>query len=148
MTRVGATLALIAVASVACAAAAGSGSAAASTPHHYTQFESPSRNIGCTLLGGLARCDILARSWSPPQRPASCPHIVDFGQGLMVATRGAARFVCAGDTAADPRAPILPYGQIDIVGALQCSSAFAGMTCRSSRTGHGFFISRQRYSIF
>ena len=136
---------LVATVAAALVTAAPSGAASA---HHYTQFESPSRNIGCVLLDGLARCDIMVRSWSPPARPAGCPRIVDFGQGLMVATGGVARFVCAGDTALDPRGPILAYGQLDVVGALRCTSARAGVTCRSTRTGHGFFLSRQRYSLF
>lgn len=147
MIRVRRALALVLVAAASALASTAPG-AAASTQHHSSFFESPSRNIGCTLLDGLARCDILQRSWSPPPRPSSCPHIVDFGQGLVVATTGAARFVCAGDTAADPQAPILAYGQVDVVGPLRCASAVTGVTCRSTRTGHGFFISRQGYRLF
>jgi len=111
-------------------------------------FESPSRNIGCVILDGTARCDILTRSWKPPARPSKCPHIVDFGQGLMVSVTGPARFVCAGDTSMDPQAPILGYGHTLSRGGLSCSSATTGMTCRSTRTGHGFFISRQGYRLF
>ena len=54
---------LVATVAAALVTAAPSGAASA---HHYTQFESPSRNIGCVLLDGLARCDIMVRSWSPP----------------------------------------------------------------------------------
>jgi hypothetical protein len=118
--------------------------AAASSPF----FESPSRNIGCVIVGGTARCDILHRSWQPPKRPPSCPHIVDFGQGLEVARAGAARFVCAGDTSMDPQAPILRYGHTITRGGLACASAITGMTCRSARSGHGFFISRGGYRLF
>ncbi len=111
-------------------------------------FESPSRNIGCVIVDRTARCDILVRSWKPPARPGACPHIVDFGQGLMVSRTGPARFVCAGDTSMDPHAPILAYGRTLTRGGLSCSSATTGMTCRSTRTGHGFFISRQGYRLF
>jgi len=111
-------------------------------------FESPSRNIGCVILDGTARCDILVRSWKPPARPATCPNIVDFGQGLTVSRTGAARFVCAGDTSLDPHAPILAYGRTVSRGGLSCSSASTGMSCRSTRTGHGFLISRQGYRLF
>ena len=97
---------------------------------------------------GTARCDILQRSWKPPARPASCPTIVDYGQGAIVARTGRARLVCAGDTSMDPHAPILPYGRTIVRGVLSCSSATTGMTCRSSRTGHGFFISRQGFRLF
>ena len=111
-------------------------------------FKSPSSNIGCVILDGTARCDILVRSWAPPARPAACPNVVDFGQGLMVSRTGPARFVCAGDTSMDPHAPVLPYGRTVTRGGLSCSSATSGMTCRSTRTGHGFFISRQGYRLF
>jgi hypothetical protein len=128
---------------------AGAAIASAATPaHHFSFFESPSRNIGCAILDGQARCDISNRSWRPPARPASCPNVVDFGQGLEVTARGPARFVCAGDTAMNPQAPILPYGQATVTGQLRCASATTGVRCRSTRTGHGFFISRQRYSLF
>jgi hypothetical protein len=116
--------------------------------HHYVFFDSPSRNIGCVIIDGTARCDIVARSWSLPPRPKSCPKIVDFGQGLIVSVSGAARLVCAGDTARDPHAPILAYGQADASGSLRCTSAITGMTCRSARSGHGFFLARQRYTLF
>jgi hypothetical protein len=133
----------------ACAAlvlGAPAGQAAAVLRHTF--FESPSRNIGCVILDGVARCDIIERSWLPPPRPASCPTEVDFGQGLTVSRNGSAALVCAGDTALDPSAPILPYGHVDAGGGLRCLSSRAGMTCRSTRSGHGFFISRQRYSLF
>ncbi len=121
---------------------------AAGAALHHTFFESPSRNIGCVILDGTARCDILERSWTPPQRPASCPSEVDYGQGLTVPRIGPAALVCAGDTAMDRGAPTLPYGSVDAVGVLRCTSELSGMTCRSARSGHGFFISRQRYSLF
>jgi hypothetical protein len=127
------------------ALAPGAGAAAV---QHHTFFESPSRNIGCVILGGTARCDIAKRTWSLPARPASCPDEVDFGQGLTVSTHGPSALVCAGDTAMDPSAAVLPYGETDQVGALACTSALTGMTCRSARTGHGFFISRASYRLF
>jgi len=135
-----------ALAAAAMGIAAGQSDAA--SIHHYTFFESPSRNIGCVIIDASARCDIIKRSWSPPPRPSICPTIVDYGQGLVVQAAGRAHLVCAGDTSLDPKAPILAYGEQDARGALRCSSAFTGMTCRSTRSGHGFFISRQRYSLF
>jgi len=40
---------------------------------HRESFQSPTRNIGCVIVGGTARCDIGSRSWSPPPRPSDCP---------------------------------------------------------------------------
>jgi hypothetical protein len=133
--------------SVATAATRARTTAPATRVVHLDMFRSPSGNIGCSLLGGLARCDIEKRSWRPPARPSSCPQIVDFGQGLEVGGSGAARFVCAGDTARDPASPVLPYGSGSQVGALDCLSASSGLTCRNG-AGHGFFISIQGYRIF
>ena len=93
--------ALAALAAVALAVPAGAAPALALATTRY--FATPSRNIGCVLVDGTARCDIRARTWSPPPRPASCPPEVDFGQGIVVATAGRAMFVCAGDTALIPQ---------------------------------------------
>jgi hypothetical protein len=115
---------------------------------HVTTFESPSRNIGCVVLDGTARCDINHRDWSPPPHPTSCPQEVDFGQGLQVHGRAAGGFVCAGVTALDPSAPVLAYGSESVEGPFQCVSATTGMTCTDTTTGHGFFISIQSYRLF
>jgi hypothetical protein len=111
-------------------------------------FRSPTGNIGCVIAGGIARCDIATRSWSPPPRPAGCPPIVDFGQGLTVGSTGAAGFVCSGDTVLDPASEKLPYGTAAEVGDLECVSRATGMTCTNTVSGHGFLISVQRYQLF
>lgn len=100
------------------------------------------------LIAGIARCDIVQRSWSPPPRPAGCPDIVDFGQGIEVAASGPARFVCAGDTSRDPTAPALAYGTRSLYGAFSCVSRTSGITCSSTTSGHGFTMSRGGYTLF
>lgn len=115
---------------------------------HLSSFQSPSGNIGCVLLGGTARCDIGKRTWNPPARPPGCPSEVDFGQGLEVGHRDlSGSFVCAGDTALNPEAPKLAYGEDDRSGGFLCESRSAGVTCTNS-SGHGFFVSIQRYRTF
>ena len=116
-------------------------------PVRLDSFRSPSGNIGCMLIGGVARCDIERRDWQPPARPKDCPQIVDYGQGVEIGSSGAARFVCAGDTARDPAAPALAYGSTSEAGGFSCESARTGVTCRRS-DGHGFFLSIQSYRIF
>jgi len=130
------------------AASAPTTPAAATAVLHLATFRSPTGNIGCVLLDGDARCDIERRSWSPPPRPASCPTIVDFGQGLQMQATGAPQFVCAGDTARDPASPPLPYGRATRVGPFECVSRTTGMTCTRPADGHGFFLSIQSYRIF
>ena len=114
---------------------------------HLASFRSPSGNIGCMLIAGTARCDIERRSWRPPPRPKDCPGVVDFGQGIEIATSGAARFVCAGDTARDPAAPTLAYGSSSEADGFTCESATSGVACKRA-DGHGFFISIQSYRLF
>jgi len=109
-------------------------------------FTSPSGNIGCMLSGDLLRCDIAARDWSPPPRPADCPDFTDYGQGILVHPYGPATFVCAGDTALGG-GPALPYGQFQAGGGMSCNSEPSGMRCSNS-DGHGFTISRQAYTLF
>jgi hypothetical protein len=114
---------------------------------HLQSFRSPSGNIGCVMFEGGARCDIRKREWSPPSRPASCPEQVDFGQGLSVEHTGGASFVCAGDTAIDPSATELAYGEASELGGTQCISRSEGVTC-ANHAGHGFFVATQSYKIF
>jgi hypothetical protein len=109
-------------------------------------FTSPSGNIGCMLSDDLLRCDIAARDWSPPPRPADCPDFTDYGQGISVHPYGPATFVCAGDTALGG-GPALPYGQFQAGGGMSCNSEPSGMRCSNS-DGHGFTISRRAYTLF
>jgi hypothetical protein len=114
---------------------------------HLQTFRSPSGNIGCAMFEGGARCDIRKRQWSPPPRPSSCSEEVDYGQGLAVGHDGKSSFVCAGDTALDPSAESLAYGEASELGGTTCMSRAEGITC-ANHAGHGFFISIQSYKVF
>jgi uncharacterized protein DUF6636 len=114
---------------------------------HEESFQTPSKNIGCAIGAGRARCDIKDRAWSPPARPSSCSSETDFGQGLDVMSTGRGEVVCAGDTTLDPGATVLQYGQDSRSGGFTCFSRQAGVTCRNAG-GHGFFINRDRYRLF
>ena len=111
-----------------------------------TGFTSPSGNIGCMLASSFVRCDIQVRDWDPPPRPPDCPEATDYGQGIELDIGHRPQFVCAGDTAfgGDP----LDYGESLSAGAITCSSAEAGITCRDSGSGHGFTLARQAYRLF
>lgn len=110
-----------------------------------TTFTSPSGNVGCYLDASMARCDIAERSWAPPLRPASCAFA--YGQGMTLRTGRPAEFVCAGDTALGS-GDELAYGDSITAGALRCESADTGITCRDTKTRHGFAISREAYHLF
>jgi hypothetical protein len=143
-----ATIAATSTAAPSSSSTSSSTSTVAATVVHVAAFRSPSGNIGCMIIAGTARCDIQHRSWSPPPRPHSCPKIVDFGQGLIIAGSGSARLVCAGDTVFDPSAKVLPYGTDTVVGAFRCQSRTTGMTCTNTSTGDSFSISAQTSRIF
>ena len=81
---------------------------------------------------------------SPP-RPADCEF--DYGQGISLSPGENATFVCAGDTALGGGQP-LAYGKSISAGVLVCDSAESGITCRDTRTGHGFAIAREAYRVF
>jgi len=110
-----------------------------------TGFASPTGNIGCYIDLDSVRCDIRQREWQPPPKPADCD--VDFGQGIKLTAGGSPEFVCAGDTAQDPRHQPLPYGESIQAGSLRCDSSEAGMSCTDVDTGRGFSMSRLDYSF-
>jgi uncharacterized protein DUF6636 len=118
----------------------------AGTAQASTGFQSPSGNIGCFIGKSGVRCDIRARDWSPPPKPASCD--LDWGQGVAVDKRDRkAYWVCAGDTTLGA-GDALDYGRSIGAGLLICESEESGMTCRDTETGRGFTISKQAYEIF
>jgi hypothetical protein len=110
----------------------------------FVFFRTPSHNIGCvesSTLGGYLRCDILSGLKPRPPKPSGCT--LDWGFGYTLDTRGRAHVTCAGDTAVSPDARVLPYGTTWHRGAFRCSSRTIGLRCRN-RSGHGFFLSRER----
>ncbi len=109
-------------------------------------FTSPTGNISCMIDPRLARCDIQERDWSPPPRPAGCPSSTGYGNGVEVQPGRAAQFVCAGDSTYNENGA-LAYGDSIAAGTLRCTSMEIGMTCRDTRSGHGFTISRQSYQL-
>jgi hypothetical protein len=108
-------------------------------------FTSPSGNVGCFIESNNARCDISERDWSPPPRLVDCEF--DYGQGITLSPGEKPEFICAGDTALGGGEP-LAYGHSLSQGTLQCDSTESGITCRDTKTGHGFSIAREAYTLF
>jgi hypothetical protein len=119
--------------------------ASASASASFVHFFSPSHNIGCYLTADQTRCDVLKREWTIP-RPSGCPTDLDWGFGATLTPRGRGRAVCAGDSALGS-GKTLKYGRSISRFGFTCTSSKAGMRCRN-RAGHGFFVSRQRYSLY
>jgi hypothetical protein len=130
---------------------AGTGSASAQSSSSF--FQTPSKNIGCIYVKPLAatdkpylRCDIGGGLHPLPPRPKNCD--LDWGYGYaMSGATGRATPFCAGDTARDPRAPVLQYGRTWKKGPFTCRSQAIGLRC-TNRVGHGFFLSRQHSYTF
>jgi hypothetical protein len=142
--RRGRVLIIAVVVLVACAAAG-----SASARDSVVGFQSPSKNIGCSLVSidghWGARCDIAQRTWSPPPKPRRCD--LDFGQGVSMGSHGRAGYVCAGDTDLG-FGKVLAYGHSITRGVIRCTSRVTGMTCVNTRHHHGFFISRDSVKLY
>jgi hypothetical protein len=113
-------------------------------------FVTPSLNIGCFIednneFSPQARCDIHERTWTPPPRPPRCD--LDWGGGLELNATGLGQFTCASDSAFVAK-PVLAYDHGYRVGRFVCTGRAAGVTCKNERTGHGFFISRDKTRVF
>ncbi|HLX31640.1 MAG TPA: DUF6636 domain-containing protein [Gaiellaceae bacterium] len=124
---------------------AGPNAAVAARADKFTTFRTPSGNIGCIYSSGFEapaslRCDIRSRLVPQPKKPHDCP--VNWGDSYDMEVTGKVFITCHGDTAIDPKARALAYGERWSLGGFACLSRAIGLTCRN-RSGHGFFMSRQ-----
>jgi uncharacterized protein DUF6636 len=109
-------------------------------------FLTPSKNIGCALSASSVRCDIGRREWPSPTKPAGCE--LDYGNGLVVENTGPARFSCAGDSLLGGGQGILEYGHALRAGDFLCDSESAALRCSNRRSGHGFTLAVESYTMF
>ena len=104
----------------------------------YKPFKLPSGGIYCAYMSG---------DGLKPQVRCDANFLNDLAG--VVKVRGRARFARVTDTVADPEAPVLRYGRTRRFGKLRCSSSRRrGVRCMSTRSGHGFFLSRERRGTF
>ena len=109
-------------------------------------FRTPSGNIGCYYvsnrnLSSTLRCDIRSGLKPAPPKPKSCT--LDWGDSYELTPTGRALLTCHGDTAIDPTSRVLRYGTRWSRGGFTCTSRKTGLRC-STRSGHGFLLSRTR----
>jgi hypothetical protein len=123
-------------------------SAAAINTRRVSQafFLTPSKNIGCDLSASSVRCDIGRREWKSPSRPVDCA--LDYGNGIYVEKSKSAKFLCTGDSLLGATKDLLEYGHALRAGDFSCDSESSGLRCVNSRTGHGFTLSIQDYTMF
>jgi hypothetical protein len=110
-------------------------------------FQTPSRNISCFVTsdgGGYIRCDIA--SGLNPLPTGSC----EFDWlGMSAPAAGKAEPTCGSDAlpTAGVDIPVLEYDTVWKRYGLRCVSRTAGLRCANAE-GHGFFLSRERWSAF
>jgi len=110
-------------------------------------FATPSGNIRCfgwAGLGGTVECTML----SPlvPKPATTCELDV---VGLALSVGHPAKPDCRGDptpAGLDKHIPPLAYGSAWEGFEIRCVSRTVGLTCSDGR-GHGFFLSRERWSV-
>ena len=111
-------------------------------------FKTPSGNIRCDLYAfdgrtDYATCAVRSTAAVSPRCPYAnvpCPLVYEVhGVGGVDINRGA--YMVGAER-------VLAYGRQLRIGVISCASRFAGLTCRSLRSGHGFFLSRQSQRTF
>lgn len=124
-----------------------SASPTSSDDYQLAHFVTPTGNIRCSLGSGPegdgVRCDIRDKQWESPPKAADCEF--DWGYSLYL-TEEQSGFACVSD-AIDPVEP-LPYGETEALGRVECTSRQTGVRCEHLGSGHGFELSRARYSLF
>jgi hypothetical protein len=108
------------------------------------QFTTPSRNIGCIGDKTRLRCDIARTTVKAPPKPLTCDF--DWGNAFELLPRFVSHRICVSDSALGGRR-VLGYGKSLRIGPFLCTSRRIGLTC-TSRTRHGFFLSRNGIKLF
>jgi uncharacterized protein DUF6636 len=124
---------VVLVVSVAALLAAAPADAAA----YYRAFQSPSGKLGCAFY-----------SDTETPRQVRCDWDGGNDRAVIVSETGKGKRIKATDTVRDPKAKKLAYGRTTTYGALRCTSRRTGITCRSTRSGHGFTVSVERQRVF
>jgi hypothetical protein len=121
-----------AIAAAACLAAVPASAEAA-----YRSFRSPTGKLGCAFYSDAETPPAVRCEWS-----GGGDHAITLGE------TGKAKRVGITDTVLDPKAKTLAYGKTTTFRKLRCTSRESGITCRSTRSGHGFRVSVQKQEVF
>ena len=143
---------VVAVFAVGLATAANALPAEGSTDEDAVVFLTADRTIECEMLDtkttvGNVDC-VLAKALTGPWTTTSHDLYVHAHRHWLVSYSRRA-LVGATRRGLGPRPTRrLSVGQTLRIGYFRCSSALAGLTCMSSHSGHGFFLSSARQRIF
>lgn len=108
-------------------------------------FRSPTGNIICRMDSEGALCGIGEFSYDFSPDP-NCD-LAGYGQFFQVGASGLGTLACADGLPAPPNSPVLKYGAFARSKRYECGSSVEGVYCENRHTGHGFAVSRERYSI-
>ena len=100
-------------------------------------FRSPSGKLGCMFYSDP---DV------PPQ--VRCEWRGGNDRALVLDETHKGKRIKITDTVFDPKAKPLAYGKSTRFGKLRCTSRRSGITCKSSKSGHGFMVSVQKQRVF
>jgi len=103
----------------------------------YRDFRSPSGKLGCAFFSDAETPRTVRCEWDGANDVA-----------VTLAEIGKGKRIKATDTIRSPRAKVLAYGRSTAFGRLRCTSRRGGITCRSTRSDHGFTISVDKQRVF
>ena len=107
----------------------------------YKMLRTAAFNIGCGADMTYLRCDVRGGVKPLPPTPKDCQ--LDWGAGITLGRTGPSNITCAGDTAMDPHASVVPAGTTWHHGAFACAFQSAAVRCTNA-SGRGFFLSTKR----
>jgi hypothetical protein len=100
-------------------------------------FRSPTGNLGCMFYSN-----------AQTPRQVRCEWRGGNDRAVTLTERGKGKRIKITDTVLDPKAKVLAYGKTTKFGSLRCTSRTSGITCRSTRSSHGFVVSMQKQRVF
>jgi hypothetical protein len=103
----------------------------------YRAFRSPSGKLGCAFY-----------SDTETPRQVRCEWEGSNDRAVTLGETGKAKRIRVTDTVRDPKARKLAYGKTTKFGSLRCTSRTSGITCRSTRSSHGFSVSVEQQRVF
>jgi hypothetical protein len=103
----------------------------------FRPFQSPTGKLVCAFY-----------SDAETPRQVRCDWEGGNDNAVVVGETGRGRRITVTDTVREPNARTLGYGRTTSFGALRCTSRRSGITCRSTRSGHGFTVSVEKQRVF
>ena len=100
-------------------------------------FRSPSGKLGCAFYSDTETPRFVRCDWAGVN-----------DRGVTLTETGKGKRVKVTDTVMNPKAKVLAYGSTTKFGSLRCTSRKTGITCRSTRSNHGFVVSVEKQRVF